>query len=428
MRSIHHIHSSPSHHPTTHPVSDHPTLCPFVCALRPWLRPSRRPTTSPRRRVGASFAGSGLTSRRCEPTGPPQRRPWHRLSPPTPAASPSSRHGCGGTTATSRHCPAATSPPSAAACTWTRTPWRQRPARRPPALPKLARPRRCFPRSTWEALGPLLAQHAPRTTRCVLCGTRLGGRCLRCTSLRPPHRGRRPPLATLSSSTSIRCCRHMREPAAHKPRPRAFTCVLSLHACAQMKHAELLAIIGALGDQQETVLKRARTLKQGGPFAAMLTTQHVIVVVSRPSCRTCKVAMAHLAVRARAVCIRVTTRAPARAAPSHTQASTASRRADHATRPRRAPTRARGAEPGAHRSRPTRSVARPSRPGPADAAPGLAAAVGHGRAAPTHAPTKKSSKMVGSLRSAICLLAADVLTMGGQGGGPRRAVRRLIDT
>lgn len=87
----------------------------------------------------------------------------------------------------------------------------------------------------------------------------------------------------------------MREPAAHKPRPRAFTCVLSLHACAQMKHAELLAIIGALGDQQETVLKRARTLKQGGPFAAMLTTQHVIVVVSRPSCSTCKVAMAHLA-------------------------------------------------------------------------------------------------------------------------------------
>ena len=91
----------------------------------------------------------------------------------------------------------------------------------------------------------------------------------------------------------------------------------------------------------------------------------------------------------------------------------------------RADARARG---GAHRSRPTRSVARPSRPGPADAAPGLAAAVGHGRAAPTHAPTKKSSKMVGSLRSAICLLAADVLTMGGQGGGPRRAVRRLIDT
>ena len=50
----------------------------------------------------------------------------------------------------------------------------------------------------------------------------------------------------------------------------------------------------------------------------------------------------------------------------------------------RADARARG---GAHRSRPTRSVARPSRPGPADAAPGLAAAVGHGRATPTHAPT-----------------------------------------
>ena len=39
-----------------------------------------------------------------------------------------------------------------------------------------------------------------------------------------------------------------------------------------------------------------------------------------------------------------------------------------------------------------------------------------------------SPHVVGSLRSAICLLAADVLTMGGQGGGPRRAVRRLIDT
>ena len=39
-----------------------------------------------------------------------------------------------------------------------------------------------------------------------------------------------------------------------------------------------------------------------------------------------------------------------------------------------------------------------------------------------------NSNTVGSLRSAICLLAADVLTMGGQGGGPRRAVRRLTDT
>ena len=33
-------------------------------------------------------------------------------------------------------------------------------------------------------------------------------------------------------------------------------------------------------------------------------------------------------------------------------------------------------------------------------------------------------KKVGSLRSAICLLAADVETMGGQGGGPRRGARR----
>ena len=31
---------------------------------------------------------------------------------------------------------------------------------------------------------------------------------------------------------------------------------------------------------------------------------------------------------------------------------------------------------------------------------------------------------VGSLRSAIGLLAADVGTMGGQGGGPRRGARR----
>ena len=36
--------------------------------------------------------------------------------------------------------------------------------------------------------------------------------------------------------------------------------------------------------------------------------------------------------------------------------------------------------------------------------------------------------MVGSLRSAICLLAADVETKGGQGGGPRRAVRPPFDT
>ena len=35
---------------------------------------------------------------------------------------------------------------------------------------------------------------------------------------------------------------------------------------------------------------------------------------------------------------------------------------------------------------------------------------------------------VGSLRSAISLLAADVYTTGGQGGGPRRAVRPPIDT
>ena len=36
-------------------------------------------------------------------------------------------------------------------------------------------------------------------------------------------------------------------------------------------------------------------------------------------------------------------------------------------------------------------------------------------------------KKVGSLRSAICLLAADVYTMGGQGGGPRRAADRHLD-
>ena len=35
-----------------------------------------------------------------------------------------------------------------------------------------------------------------------------------------------------------------------------------------MKHAELLAIIGALEDKQEKVLERARNLKQGGPSSA----------------------------------------------------------------------------------------------------------------------------------------------------------------
>ena len=45
-----------------------------------------------------------------------------------------------------------------------------------------------------------------------------------------------------------------------------------------------------------------------------------------------------------------------------------------------------------------------------------------------YVPLCESKEMVGSLRSAICLLAADVYTMGGQGGGPRRAVRPPIDT
>ena len=40
----------------------------------------------------------------------------------------------------------------------------------------------------------------------------------------------------------------------------------------------------------------------------------------------------------------------------------------------------------------------------------------------THEP-HTDTQMVGSLRSAICLLAADVKTMGGQGGGPRRGAR-----
>jgi hypothetical protein len=54
------------------------------------------------------------------------------------------------------------------------------------------------------------------------------------------------------------------------------------------------------------------------------------------------------------------------AAPSHTQASTASRQAGHATRPRRAPTRARGAErtdDGPHARWPLPARTRMPRPG-----------------------------------------------------------------
>ena len=69
----------------------------------------------------------------------------------------------------------------------------------------------------------------------------------------------------------------------------------------------------------------------------------------------------------RAVCIRVTTRAPPQCS-QHTQASTASRRAGHAIRPRRAPTRASGAE----RTATAHARRLASRPGPADLAPGLA--------------------------------------------------------
>ena len=90
---------------------------------------------------------------------------------------------------------------------------------------------------------------------------------------------------------------------------------------------------------------------------------------------TRRVRAAHHTVRARAVCIRVTTRAPPQCS-QHTQASTACRRAGHAIRPRRAPTRASGAERTA-----TAHVRRlASRPGPADVAPGLAAAAMGARA------------------------------------------------
>ena len=91
---------------------------------------------------------------------------------------------------------------------------------------------------------------------------------------------------------------------------------------------------------------------------------------------TRRVRAAHHTVRARAVCIRVTTRAPPQCS-QHTQASTASRRAGHAIRPRRAPTRASGAE----RTATAHARRLASRPGPADVAPGLAAAAMSARAA-----------------------------------------------
>ena len=86
---------------------------------------------------------------------------------------------------------------------------------------------------------------------------------------------------------------------------------------------------------------------------------------------TRRVRAAHHTVRARAVCIRVTTRAPPQCS-QHKQASTACRRAIHAICPRPAPTRASGAE----RTATAHARRLASRPGPADLAPGLAAAAG----------------------------------------------------
>ena len=65
--------------------------------------------------------------------------------------------------------------------------------------------------------------------------------------------------------------------------------------CAQLRHAELLAIIGSLEKHTVDTCKRAAHVKQGGPFAQAIPTLHVVVVVSRPSCSSCKMAMKHLA-------------------------------------------------------------------------------------------------------------------------------------
>ena len=62
-----------------------------------------------------------------------------------------------------------------------------------------------------------------------------------------------------------------------------------------MKHAELLAIVGALEKHGIDTLARAAKVAQPGPWATMIQAVHIVVVVSRPSCSSCKTAMKHLA-------------------------------------------------------------------------------------------------------------------------------------
>ena len=62
-----------------------------------------------------------------------------------------------------------------------------------------------------------------------------------------------------------------------------------------MTHAELHAIIGALERAEVSTHSRALSVHMGGPFASMVKKRHVVVVVSRASCSSCKIALAHLA-------------------------------------------------------------------------------------------------------------------------------------
>ena len=82
--------------------------------------------------------------------------------------------------------------------------------------------------------------------------------------------------------------RHCPSPLTRHPPPPP-------HVCAQMKHAELLAIVGALEKHGIDTLARAAKVAQPGPWATMIQAVHIVVVVSRPSCSSCKTAMKHLA-------------------------------------------------------------------------------------------------------------------------------------
>ena len=63
----------------------------------------------------------------------------------------------------------------------------------------------------------------------------------------------------------------------------------------QMTHAELHAVIGALETAGVDTRARARSGMVGGPFARMVPKRHVVVVMSRASCSSCRIALAHLA-------------------------------------------------------------------------------------------------------------------------------------